>query len=188
MYHYIFKTSALIGRGFLFICTMRKKILFSGILSMIVLLALRWQGAAFYSSQYPLGIIDFELMHNLKDAKMIIDIVGKRTMQLNVTIDFVFIICYSLFFFFCCKALMDQFHFRYLKTIGFIFLELSVLIGILDLIENIALLITLGGYGSDVSVLISKWAAICKFSLAALVVIYIITASVMVQIISKKKV
>jgi hypothetical protein len=167
---------------------MRKKILYSGILSMIVLLALRWQGAPFYSNQYPMGIIDFELMNNFRDAKLMIDIVGKRTMQLNVTIDFVFIICYSLFFFFCCKALMDQYQNSRFKTIGFIFLELSVLIGILDLIENIALLITLGGYGSDLSVLISKWAAICKFSLAAVVFMYIITASVMVQIISKKKV
>ncbi len=155
---------------------------------MIVLLALRWQGAPFYSNQYPMGIIDFELMNNFRDAKLMIDIVGKRTMQLNVTIDFVFIICYSLFFFFCCKALMDQYQNSRFKTIGFIFLELSVLIGILDLIENIALLITLGGYGSDLSVLISKWAAICKFSLAAVVFMYIITASVMVQIISKKKV
>ncbi len=167
---------------------MRKKILYSGILSLIVLLALRWQGAAFYSSQYPMGIIDFELMHHFKDAKMMIDIVGKRTMQLNVTIDFVFIVCYSLFFFFCCKALMDQYQNSRFKTIGFIFLELSVLVGILDLIENIALLITLGGYGSDLSVLVSKWAAICKFSLAALVIIYIIVASVLVQIISKKNV
>ena len=83
---------------------------------------------------------------------------------------------------------MDQYQNSRFKTIGFIFLELCVLVGILDLIENIALLITLGGYGSDLSVLISKWAAICKFSLAALVVIYIITASIMVQIISKKKV
>jgi hypothetical protein len=188
MCHYIFKTSALIGRGFLFICTMRKKILFSGILSMILLLALRWQGAAFYSSQYPMGIIDFELMNNFRDAKLMIDMVGKRTMQLNVTIDFVFIVCYSLFFFFCCKALMDQYQYSRYKIIGFVFLELSVLIGILDLIENIALLITLGGYGNDLSVIISKWAAIFKFSIAALVVIYIITASVLVQIISKKNV
>lgn len=83
---------------------------------------------------------------------------------------------------------MNSFRSSGLRTLGFIFLELSVLIGVLDFIENVAMLITLGGYGTDLSVSVSKWAAILKFSLLALVVVYILVASILVYLISKKKV
>ena len=82
---------------------------------------------------------------------------------------------------------MNNYRSSGLKTIGLIFLEISVLVGVLDLVENIAMLITLGGYGSDISVGISHWGAIAKFGLVALVIVYIIVASLTMYIISKKK-
>ena len=109
-------------------------------------------------------------------------------MQISTGVDFIFIIAYTLFFSFCCKAIMDNYKSSGLKTVGLIFLELSILVGVLDLVENVAMLITLGGYGSNLSVTITRWAAILKFSLAGIVLLYIIVASLIMLIISKKKV
>ncbi len=148
---------------------------------------MRWQGTDLQSEQTPLGIVSFELANNFETAKHMMDTVGIKPMQFNTGLDFVFIIAYTSFFLLCCKALMNNYRSSGLKTIGLIFLELSVLVGVLDLVENIAMLITLGGYGSNLSVTISHWAAITKFSLAAFVAVYITIASILMYFISKKK-
>lgn len=149
---------------------------------------MRWMGAGLESKVSPLGIVSFELTKSFSAAKEIIQVVGQRSLQWNIAIDFLFLIAYTFFFFFCCKAIMQQFRSSGLKTLGFIFLELSVLAGVLDLIENIAMLITLGGYGSDISVGVSYYTAITKFILIAILLVYILVASILVYLISKKKV
>lgn len=167
---------------------MIKKIVYTTLLTSILFLILRWQGAAINSVQYPLGIINFELITNFNEAKLMIALVGKQTLQLNITIDFIFIVSYSMFFFYCCKAIMQYCTTSLLKNIGFVFLEISVLVGVLDLIENIAMLITLGGYGSNTSVLITRLAALSKFALAAIIIGYIFIATLIIKIFVKKKV
>ncbi len=155
--------------------------------TVVMIVVMRWMGIGLESKVSPLGIVNFELTNNFSEAKEIIQAVGQRPLQLNIAIDFLFLIAYSFFFFLCCKALMNNYRSTGLKTIGLIFLELSVLVGVLDLVENIAMLITLGGYGTNISVGFSYWAAIAKFGLLALVIVYIIVASITMYIISKKK-
>jgi hypothetical protein len=166
---------------------MTKKIGIAALATVVMIMVMRWMGIGLESKFSPLGIVNFELAKTFSSATDIINEVGKRPLQWNIGVDFLFIIAYSFFFFFCCWALMNNYRSSGLKTLGLIFLELSVLVGVLDLVENIAMLITLGGYGSDISVTVSRWAAIIKFSLAGLVFVYIIVASVLMYFISKKK-
>lgn len=146
-----------------------------------------WLDADLKSSYSPNGVISFELAANFKSATAIIYAVGVKKLQWNTGVDFLFIIAYTTFFLLCCKSLMNNYRSSGLKTTGLIFLELSVLVGVLDLVENIAMLITLGGYGSNLSVTISHWSAVLKFSLAAFVIFYIVIASALMYFISKKK-
>jgi hypothetical protein len=166
---------------------MRKKILIAALATVIMIVVMRWMSIGLESKHSPLGIVSFELAKDYHEAKDIIDEVGASKMQWNIGVDFLFIVAYTLFFSFCCKALMNNYRSSGLKTVGLVFLELSVLVGVLDLVENIAMLITLGGYGSDLSITITRWSAIIKFSLAAFVVFYIAVASVLMYFISKKK-
>lgn len=149
---------------------------------------MRWMGNGLESKVSPLGIVSFELTQKFDAAQEIIQAVGQRPLQWNIAVDFLFLVAYTFFFFFCCKAIMQQFRSSGLKTLGFIFLELSVLAGVLDLVENIAMLITLGGYGSNISVGVSYYTAIAKFVAIIIILVYIIVASILVQFISKKKV
>lgn len=148
---------------------------------------MRFMAVGLESKYSPLGIISFELAKNFDGAKDIMIEVGVAKLQWNTGVDFLFIVTYTLFFFFCCRALMNNYRSSGLKTIGLIFLELSVLVGVLDLVENISMLITLGGYGSKLSVTITRISAIAKFSLAAFVLFYIIVASLLMYIISQKE-
>lgn len=156
--------------------------------TVVMIVVMRFMGVGLVSKFSPLGIVSLELSKNFDQAKSMIDEVGVKPFQWNIGIDFLFIIAYMMLLFLCCKALMNNYRSSGLKTIGLIFLELSVLVAVLDLIENIAMLITLGGYGTNTSVTVSYWAAIAKFVVAALVVVYIIIASILMFIISKKKV
>lgn len=167
---------------------MTKKIVIAAFATVVMIVVMRWMGSGLESKVSPLGIVSFELTKSYSAAKEIIEVVGQKPLQWNIAIDFLFLIAYTFFFFFCCKAIMQQFRSSGLKTLGFIFLELSVLAGVLDLVENIAMLITLGGYGSDISVGVSYYTAIAKFTAIAIILVYILVASILVYFISKKKV
>lgn len=167
---------------------MAKKIILAALATVIVFLVMRWLSVELKGEYSPMGIISFELAKNYAEAKNIMNTISVTLMQISTGVDFIFIIAYTLFFSFCCKALMNNYRSSGIKTIGFIFLELSILVGVLDLVENVAMLITLGGYGSNLSVTITRWAAILKFSLAGIVLLYIIIGSLIMLIISKKKV
>lgn len=164
-----------------------KKVIIAGIATIIMIIVMQILSKGIVTDYSPMGIVSFELAKTFRDASSIIMAVGAKPLQINVSVDFLFIITYCIFLYLCCKAIMNNFRSSGLKTIGLIFLELSVLVGILDLVENIAMLITLGGYGSNISVTIARIAAIIKFSLAALVILYIIIASLFIIYFSKKK-
>ncbi len=174
-------------RFFCFFAIMRKKILIACVATVVMFLVMRWLSIEVTTKATPKGIISFELSKNFETAKTMMQAAGIKNMQFNTGIDFLFIIAYTSLFLVCCKALMDNYRSSGLKTLGLIFLELSVLVGVLDLVENITMLITLGGYGSNLSVTISRWSAILKFSIAGLVVVYIIISSLLMYLISKKK-
>lgn len=164
-----------------------KKIIIAAIATVIMIMVLRFFSNGLVTDYTPAGIVSFELAKNMKDAYAMMTAVGKKPLQINIAVDFAFIITYCLFLFLCCKELMNNYKSSIAKTIGLIFLELSVLVGVLDLVENIAMLITLGGHGSNISVGVSRWSAIIKFSLAALVILYILIATFYIKLLSKKK-
>jgi len=166
---------------------MRKKILIAALSAVAMMAILQWQGRELISSYSPCGIVSFELAKHKTVADNIVSTVGKIPLRINVSIDFAFIIAYSLFFYLSCKALMNHFRSSGMKTLGFIFMELGVLAGVLDLCENIVMLITLtGDYGSQLSITITYWAAIAKFIIAALVLAYIIIAFVVTRFTKEK--
>ncbi len=166
---------------------MSKKIIISAIATIVMIVVMQWQGKELQSKYSPAGIMSLELAEKFQDATDIVDQIGKTPLRVNITLDFVFIIAYGCLFFFCCWALMNNYRSKGMKTMGFIFLELSVLTAVLDIVENITMLITIAGHGSEVAVLITKWVAYVKFGLAALTLVYIVTAFVLVQLLKRKQ-
>lgn len=173
---------------FCFFAGMRKKILIALAASIAIFFILRWQGKTLVTEKSPLGIISFELLNKQTVANELIQDIGKTPLRINIAIDFVFIIAYGFLFFLSCKALMNHFRSAGMKKMGFIFMELGVLVGVLDLCENITMLITIADYGSQISVDITRWLAIAKFMIAALVVLYLITSFVVTRFTKEKQI
>ncbi len=171
---------------FCFFAVMRKKILIALAASIAIFFILRWQGNTLITEKSPLGILSFELLNKKSVADELIQEIGKTTLRINIAIDFVFIVAYGFFFFLSCKALMNHFRSSGMKKIGFVFMELGVLVGVLDLCENITMLITIADYGSQISIDITRWLAIVKFTIAALVVLYLITSFLVTRFTKEK--
>ena len=165
---------------------MTKKLVIAGIATLVIFLVMRWQGQPLVTSVSPAGIVSFELANTLHEANAIIAAAGKANLQLNIIIDFLFILAYTSFLVFCCQALIKSYRLPDLKSLTATFMRLSIVAGVLDYIENSAMLVTLGGYGSDMSVIVTRWAAIIKFAIAAIVIVYILIAALVVLATTKK--
>lgn len=159
---------------------MTKKLIIAGAATVLIFLVMRWQGAPLITPVSPAGIVSFELADTLNEANAIITAAGKANLQLNIIIDFLFILAYTSFLAFCCQALIKSYRLPDLKKLTATFMRLSILAGVLDFIENMAMLVTLNGHGSDMSVIVTRWAAIIKFAIAAIVIIYILIAALVV--------
>ena len=119
----------------------------------------------------PHGIASFELVHNAAEADRILHFwgtPGKLSAALNLGFDYLFIWAYANTLAFGCvwiACLLRERGFSLLATAGIFFAWLQWLAGILDCIENAALIKILFHGPTDTLALISRWCAIPKFTL-----------------------
>jgi hypothetical protein len=120
----------------------------------------------------PHGIGSFELVHNAAEADRILHFwgtTGKMSAALNLGFDYLFIVAYANTLALGCvwvACLLRERGFRRLAAAGIFFAWLQWLAGILDCVENAALIRILFHGPTDTLALISRWCAIPKFTLA----------------------
>lgn len=173
---------------FLFLYVMFKKVMIAGLITAILLTTVRVHSdlSGLVTESTPMGIVSFELADSRAAAEQMMADVGKSPLKVNIILDFFLLIAYSTFFFFCCQAFISFFRKTWQRWMGYLFLELSVLAGLLDFIENVAMLITLSENITKTSVWVSRHAAIAKFLLIGFVVAYIIVMIIVSYIYNKK--
>ncbi len=166
---------------------MTKKLILSALLVLIMFFIMRWLGLGLKSEFSPAGIVSFELAKDYEKATQIMNAVSVAALTRNTIVDFFFIIAYTTFFFLCCKALMSHYRSLNLRKLGYFFMKLSIVGGVFDVIENTSMLITLDGNGNNITTSVSYWAAIIKFSVLAIVVVYILIATIAIAVAAKVK-
>ncbi len=135
------------------------------------------------------GILDLEFAYNTSkvsqiinawSAKAAVDNISKA--KINTYLDFIFLTFYALFLFFICKKVAT------LNTskVGLLIAKGAILAGVLDIIENIGMLISLSGYPSNIVAIITTICASIKWVLAIVALIYLIIG--IVQFIYAKKI
>jgi hypothetical protein len=95
----------------------------------------------------------------------------------NTMWDFVFLFFYSLFLFFTCKQLRTKFtplNWKY--NAGKFFAGAAITAGLLDAGENLGMLQTLHGNGSDTIALVTVICSLIKWTLVLLVITYVLIA------------
>jgi hypothetical protein len=118
----------------------------------------------------PQGIVSFELIESEKEAKSMLDAwgeSGKVSAAFNLGLDYLFIFAYANTIALGCVwiacALRER-QFLRLAAAGIVIAWLQWLAGILDAIENAALIKILFHGPTDTLALISRWCAIPKFA------------------------
>ena len=163
-----------------FIKKYRLLFLFAGTLIMMVLMAK--SGTTLKTPSTSKGIIDLEFAYNESKAAFVINAwtgiipADNRFIAIiNTSLDFIFLIFYSLFLYFACKMIAAKGNGLFF-TIGNFLAKGALAAGALDILENIGMLITLNGHLSDTNTLLTFIFSISKWILVLAAVLYTLIA------------
>jgi len=117
------------------------------------------------------NIIDLELAGSVLQAKTILDYWTNlgviQWIYFNLGIDFLFIVTYTFFLFFACHTSALQLKsFSFFIHLGLVIGWLQPIAGILDLVENYALIQVLSGSVDEIWPKLASWCSMPKFSIA----------------------
>jgi len=141
------------------------------------------QGESLKTKDTPLGVLNLEFAFNSSHTQYVLAAWHPKikdnieVAKKNTWLDFIFLFFYSIFLFLACKAISRSFGGLFGRAGKFI-AKGAILAGLLDIIENIGMLLTLSGKGSDTIALCTTICSVIKWALALLAVLYVITAGV----------
>lgn len=163
--------------------TRRRGLIASGIAALLILLAMNPAEGRMTDTGGP-GMVPFELSGGQDRADEILaewDDEGQDAAREQLWIDFGFLLAYGTFLTLALAAIRDMAGargWRRLAAIGAVVVSFGALAAGFDALENICLLLTLGGAGAAFPLLATIFAA-CKFVLLALAIAYLLTGLAM---------
>ena len=159
--------------------TYKQILIFSGLLTVILFLALGYFDKPLITENAPDGIISFELAKEIDNSIAIIsswDVNAKINAGLSLGIDFLFLAVYAIFFATACYLIAQKYLNKnnwFYKT-GLFLAKLQFVAALFDAIENIALIKLLLGSNNEIYSSIAFYFASIKFVIIAIGIIYII--------------
>lgn len=157
--------------------------------TVIMMMIMQFNGKQLVTPEVPSGIINLELANTKLKAKLIINSWAVRSTpendliaraKTNTHLDFIFLLFYSPFLFVACRRLADYISSgKRIKKWLNSFAYLALLCGLLDIVENIGMLITLNRTESDYVTLFTAVAALIKWVSVIAVLILIIAGLLM---------
>jgi nitrate/nitrite transporter NarK len=158
--------------------TRRRGLIASGIATLLLLLAMSPAENRMKDTGGP-GMVPFELTGGQDRADEILSEWGedgKDAARQSLWIDFGFLLAYGTFLTFALAAVRDLARrrgWRRLAGVGGIVVSFGALGAAFDALENVCLLLTLGGAGAALPLLATIFAA-CKFALIAIAIAYLV--------------
>jgi hypothetical protein len=141
-------------------------------------------GAPLKTPDTPKGILDLEFAYNTSKAAIVTTAWAGATIgaaKTNTYLDFIFLLFYSLFLFFASDKIA-----RIIKSkAGTLIANGALYAGLLDVVENAGMLMTLSGNTSGTTTFLTTACAVIKWALALLAAAYCLAG--LIYIISKKK-
>jgi hypothetical protein len=151
--------------------------LLAGTLLMTIVISI--QGASLTTPSTPKGILDLEFAYNTVRANAVVNAWTATSgtdnvfrAKMNTCIDFAYLFFYSLFFFHACKLLAASFS-GFLGITGHLLAKGALAAGILDILENTGMLLTLTGHLSKYTTLLTFIFSISKWALVITIILYI---------------
>jgi hypothetical protein len=162
----------------------RLLLLFAGVLAMMVVMAI--SGATLNTPKTPYGILNLEFAYNSAKATYVINawtgiipIDNVFAAIINTWLDYIFLFFYSLFLYHLCKWLSNYFSGTLLMT-GRFLAKAALVAGVLDMLENAGMLITLHGHISDTTTLLTALSSSIKWLLVLAILLYILITGTLI--------
>lgn len=131
------------------------------------------------------GILDLELAYSTAKATNVINAWAAtdniNAAKTNTWFDFIFIFFYSLFLYNTCNFLSKSFT-SFLNRAGRLLAKAAIAAGILDILENMGMLITLNGFISSGITFLTAFFSFIKWMLVIALVLYMLVAGTIVLV------
>ena len=158
------------------------------IVTIALMLAEQITGAPLKTDAAPSGIVSFELAGTLARAQKMVESwgpVGRIYAGLNLGLDFLFLVAYPLCIGLGCVMVARAFSARlaFLSPVGVVLAWGQLLAGLLDSIENCALIqLLLGSQNASLPV-VAQWCAIPKFLIVGLGILYVLLGALAARVV-----
>ena len=158
------------------------------VLTIVVMFVLQVLGGPLITDAAPSGIVSFELAGTLARAQRMVESwgpVGRIYAGLNLGLDFLFLVAYPLCIGLGCVMVARAFSARlaFLSPVGVVLAWGQWLAGLLDAIENCALIqLLLGSQNASLPV-VAQGCAIPKFLIVGLGILYVLLGALAVRVV-----
>ncbi|MEI6086646.1 MAG: hypothetical protein WCR66_03580 [Bacteroidota bacterium] len=153
---------------------MKQKLIVAAFACVLMIAALQWQGSSLKRNISPRGIVELEMATQPRQVALLTEVWDMSVAKMNIWIDFLFIVSYVAFLALACEAVSTKWKNQNLKIIGLTLARVAVVAGVLDIGENLLMLQTIAGNFTIVSLQMTHYFATIKFTLAAIVLIYLL--------------
>ena len=154
----------------------------------IMIVVMAKTGATLKTPDTPKGILDLEFAYNSSKTATVLNawapngnVDNISAAKINTYLDFIFLFFYSFFLFFTCDKIA-----RITKSkLGAFIANGALYAGILDVVENAGMLMTLSGGASGTTAFITTFCSVIKWALAIAAVLYLLGGCI--QLLLQKK-
>ena len=147
-------------------------------LAIFVMISLQILGQPLVTEAAPAGIVSFELAGELSLAQRMVESwgdTGRVYAGLNLGIDYLFLVAYAVAIGLGCVLVASSLgqRIRFLSVVGVLLAWAQFGAGLLDALENYALIRVLLGSQREVWPVMARWCAVPKFLIVALGLVYV---------------
>ena len=155
--------------------------------TLIMMIVMAKTGATLKTPATPKGILDLEFAYSQTKVATVMtawadngSINNVRVAKENTWFDFIFIFFYSLLLSRVCNMIAISSQGLWSGT-GRLLAKAALIAGLLDVLENIGMLITLGGHRSGIYAAFTAFSSILKWGIVIITLLYILIAGLVIS-------
>ncbi len=148
--------------------------------TLLMIIVMQQTGAPLKTNDTPNGMLDLEFAGSTSKADLVINAWKKtestdniQAAKLNTELDFIFLLFYAIFLHQGCRSIAGL-HTGIVSNIGLILANGAIAAGILDILENIGMLLSLHGYINSTVILLTFTFSMIKWVLALSALLYLL--------------
>lgn len=146
----------------------------TSLITLLIILLLRWQGASLIQPATSAGILALEFADSSKKLEPIFQVWEESVAKINICLDFLFITAYTNFFLLALAKAGQQWSRLLIRQMSHILSWLALLAAVLDMVENLLMLQTLSGHYNQYSLQLTWYCAATKFLIVLMIIVYLL--------------